>query len=100
MEKRKPTYDLESIKDEFSSVDTLRMTRTAQNDALALGFILQDVVDTIQAITRKHFVKSMTSYADYTCWQDVYSVPREGEILYVKFTTDDEGKLLISFKRQ
>ncbi len=37
MEKRRPTYDLDSIKSEFCTVARLRMTRTARNDALGLG---------------------------------------------------------------
>jgi motility quorum-sensing regulator / GCU-specific mRNA interferase toxin len=100
MEKRKTTYDLDSIKAEFSSVDKLRMTRTARNDAFALGFALQDVVEVIQAMTRRQFYKSMTSIADARVWQDVYHVPAGGIILYVKFTMDHQGKLLISFKEK
>ena len=45
MEKRKPTYDLESFKSEFCAVDRLRMTGTARATAFALGFTLQDVVE-------------------------------------------------------
>ncbi len=100
MEKRKPTYDLESFRSEFCAVDRLRMTRTARDSALALGFSLQDVVDAIQAMTRQHFVKSMTTFADSRIWQDVYHVPFGGVVLYVKFMVDDEGKLLISFKEK
>ena len=33
-------------------------------------------------------------------WQDVYHVPCSGYILYVKFTVDGEGKLLLSFKEK
>ncbi len=76
------------------------MTRTARDSALALGFSLQDVVDAIQAMTRQHFVKSMTTFADSRIWQDVYHVPFGGVVLYVKFMVDDEGKLLISFKEK
>lgn len=100
MEKRTPTYDLESIKAEFCEVARLRMTRTARNDAFALGFSLRDVIDVIQSMTRKQFYKSMTSDADSRIWQDVYHVPVGDIVLYVKFTMDDEGKLLISFKEK
>lgn len=98
--KRTPTFDLTSIKAEFSTVRCLRITRTAHNTACALGFSLQDIVDIIQSIARKHFYKSMTSYSDYQIWQDVYYVPYEDIILYIKFTIDDEGQLLISFKEK
>ena len=100
MEKLKPTYDLDSIKAEFTSVEKLRITRTATDTAFALGYWLQDVVDVIQGMSRSHFVKSMTSLADHRVWQDVYNVRHRGRRLYVKFTVDADGDLLISFKEK
>ena len=75
MEKRRPTYDLEGFRLEFCSVQALRMTRTAQNTAWALGLSLADAVLVVQSMKREHFYKSMTSFADHTIWQDVYRVP-------------------------
>lgn len=100
MEKQRPTYDLDSFKSEFCSVERLRMTGTARNAAFALGFVLQDVVDVIQSMTRQQFYKSMTSLADVKIWQDVYHVPYSGLVLYVKLTVDDDGKLLLSLKEK
>ena len=100
MEKRKPHYDLASIKATFATVDALRMTRTAHDCALGLGLLLQDVVDLIQEMTREQFFKSMTSKANVAVWQDVYFVPWGGTVLYVKFTTDAEGYLVISLKEK
>ena len=34
------------------------------------------------------FVKSMTTFADHRVWQDVYHVPAEALVLYVKFQAD------------
>ena len=76
------------------------MTRTAQNCAFGLGMVLQDVVELIQAMTREHFYKSMTSRANSAIWQDVYHVPWGTIVLYVKFTTDAEGYLVISLKER
>lgn len=76
------------------------MTRTARNEAFAMGFSLRDVVSAVQSMTRKQFYKSMTSHADSRIWQDVYHVPVGDIVLYVKFTMDGEGKLLISFKEK
>jgi motility quorum-sensing regulator/GCU-specific mRNA interferase toxin len=76
------------------------MTRTAQNAAFSLGLTRQDVVALIQTMTREQFSKSMTSVADHRIWQDVYRVPLGGLVLYVKFTTDAEGYLVISFKEK
>jgi motility quorum-sensing regulator / GCU-specific mRNA interferase toxin len=76
------------------------MTRTAQSTAFSLGILLADVVNIIQAMSREQFYKSMTSLADHRIWQDVYQVPFESLILYVKFTTDAQGYLVISFKEK
>lgn len=100
MEKRRPHYDLGTIKTTFCEVRALRITRTALQCARALNMTLDDVVDCIQAITREHFYKSMTAIANSAIWQDVYHAPYRGVILYVKFTTDAEGYLVISFKER
>ncbi len=100
MEKRTPHYALQSIKVTFTSVASLRMTATARNSAFGLGFLGADIVRIIQAMTREHFYKSMTSLADHRVWQDVYHVPLGTTLLYVKFTTDVHGHLVISFKEK
>jgi motility quorum-sensing regulator/GCU-specific mRNA interferase toxin len=100
VEKRTPHYALDSIKATLTTSASLRMTRTAQNTAFALGILLADVVKIIQAMSREQFYKSMTSLADHRIWQDVYQVPFESLILYVKFTTDAQGYLVISFKEK
>jgi motility quorum-sensing regulator/GCU-specific mRNA interferase toxin len=68
--------------------------------ARALNLTLEDVVACIQALTREHFYKSMTALANTAIWQDVYHAPYRGLVLYVKFTTDAEGYLVISFKER
>ena len=57
------------------------------------------VVAVIQALSGGDLDKSMTSIADHRIWQEVY-LPRAGaQTLYVKFTLDAGGSLLlISFK--
>lgn len=62
------------------------MTKVARDAAFALGLLLADVVRIIQRITREQFYKSMTSLADRRIWQDVYRVPVESTVPYVKFT--------------
>ena len=100
VEKRTPHYALDSIKASFTTAASLRMTKTAQNSALSMGLFLADVVTLIQGMTREHFYKSMTTLADQRIWQDVYHVPFEGLVLYVKFTTDPQGYLVISLKEK
>ena len=98
-EKRKPTYDLDAFKAAFSSEDKLRVTGTALKGAAALGFGRGEIVAIIQTMQRSQFYKSMTAYADYRVWQDVYHVPSAAGLLYVKFTADALTEfLLLSFK--
>lgn len=54
----------------------------------------------VQSISRDHFYKSMTSLADHRIWQDVYHAHVGDLVLYVKFTTDSEGYLVISLKEK
>lgn len=42
----------------------------------------------------------MTSFADHTIWQDVYHVPYDDTVLYVKFTVDAEGHIVISLEEK
>ncbi|WP_287072718.1 type II toxin-antitoxin system MqsR family toxin [Mesorhizobium sp.] len=55
----------------------------------------------IGSITRKIFVKSMTTFADHRVWQDVYHVPARELVLYVKFQADVvTGFTVMSFKEK
>jgi motility quorum-sensing regulator/GCU-specific mRNA interferase toxin len=100
VEKRRPRHSLAGIKAEFSEVAALRITRTALTCASALDISLEDVVAVIQSLTAKDFYKSMTSQVASSIWQDVYHATWRGTALYVKFTTDREGYLVISFKEK
>ncbi len=100
MEKLLPHFALGTIKVAFSTVAGLRMTKSALTASEALGLTLSDVVALIQGLTPEQFYKSMTSLADHRIWQDVYHVPHGGTVLYVKFTTDAEGYLVISLKEK
>jgi hypothetical protein len=100
VEKRKPHYALGTIKATFTSVRLLRITKTAIRCAEGLGISMQGVVDIIQGMTRDQFYKAMTSDVNSAIWQDVYHVPHGAFVLYVKFTTDIEGYLVISFKEK
>jgi motility quorum-sensing regulator/GCU-specific mRNA interferase toxin len=101
MEKRRRTYDLDAIKAAIGSVETLTMTRSAFSDALSLGFNRSGIVAVIQGIQRPMFYKSMTTLADHRTWQDVYHVPADGPVLYVKFQADVVTEFqLMSFKEK
>ncbi len=100
MEKRKRTYDLEEIKNAFSGMDQLRITSTGYKNAIALGIRRSDIVEIIQSLNPSDFYKSMTTYDDSRIWQDVYHAKYGDLVLYVKFTKDHEGYLIISFKEK
>ena len=100
MEKKKPHYSLDTIKATFVTVRALRITKTATRCAETIGITLEEVVGIVQGMTREQFYKSMTSDANRAIWQDVYHVPHAAIVLYVKFTTDAEGYLVISFKER
>jgi len=96
MEKFNPSYNLS----EFKQSD-FRITRTAQRNAEDLGFELKNIREVISTMELKHFYKSMTSYANHKIWQDVYHVPYENMILYVKFTQNVISEfMLLSFKEK
>ncbi len=47
------------------------------------------------------FVKSMTTLADHRTWQDVYHVPADDLVLYVKFQADVVTEFrVMSFKER
>lgn len=101
MDKSRPTYDLEAIKATLGSVETLAMTSTALRDAIGLGFDRAGVAATISGIDRRMFYKSMTTFADHRVWQDVYHIPAEGMVLYVKFQSDVVTEFrVMSFKER
>lgn len=100
-EKGRPTHDLAAFKAAMSDPKTRNITGVALRDAAALGFDSNDIAAVVQTIEAKHFYKSMTSHHSHKVWQDVYHVPCENLVLYVKFTDDvmTEFKLL-SFKEK
>lgn len=100
-EKRLPTYDLEAIKSQLGDAETLVITRTAQINALELGFDDEGVAEIIRSINRPMFYKSMTTNQDHRIWQDVYHVPVDGMIVYIKFQAAGITEFfVVSFKEK
>jgi motility quorum-sensing regulator / GCU-specific mRNA interferase toxin len=56
MEKRRQTYDLETIKLVLRSVESLAITTSALRDAIRLGFDRGAIAATITGMERKMFV--------------------------------------------
>lgn len=96
MELFRPTFDLEEFKASDYSI-----TKTALHGAMLLGMDDEDIDATIASMKREHFYKSMTAYKDSKIWQDVYHVPYEDKILYIKFTKEAISEFtLLSFKEK
>ena len=101
MEKRKPSHDLAAFQATVSAPDGLSITATATRSAFALGFDRRAIVGALRMLTRKHFYKSMTAYANPRSWQDVYHLPYADIVLYIKFTDDAVTEFtVLSFKEK
>ncbi len=96
---RKPHYALRSVKAAFADAARINRTMIAATGAEDLAMDEQAVVDAIAGLTAGDFDKSMPSDREPAVWQDVYKPVVAGRELYVKFTLDSQGELLlISFK--
>ncbi|MBQ7197680.1 MAG: type II toxin-antitoxin system MqsR family toxin [Selenomonadaceae bacterium] len=96
MDKFIPTYNLEEFK-----TSNFKITITASQTAFKLGFDEDDIRELVSTMEDKHFYKSMTSYTNHKIWQDVYHVPYENIIIYVKFTQNVISEFtLLSFKEK
>ena len=84
-----------------SKIPIFFITRTAYGTALDLGFNEGGIRRIVSTMQESHFYKSMTSYANHKIWQDVYHVPYEDMIIYVKFTQNVISEFtLLSFKEK
>ncbi len=100
-QKGDPSYDIADIKSAFSSVEQLRMTKSAMEGQYELGFSDQDVVDVIQSLTKDDFYKSMSpKHPEFQKPQDVYTPVFRNVELYVKFQADKRGEMIVSFKER
>lgn len=99
MEKRRPHYNLELIKQQMNSVDTLSLTGSARNGIKSAKMKLQDAWLVMQGLSMANFYKSMTVYANNKVWQDVYHADWKGTPLYIKFQREDDY-FIVSFKKE
>lgn len=101
MEKRRPHYPLELIRQLAADPARARFTRVALDGAAELGFDTATMRCIIGKLRREEFYKSMTTYADAAIWQDVYRPVACGMSLYIKLTVyTEENLLVVSFKRR
>ncbi|MCA0359029.1 MAG: type II toxin-antitoxin system MqsR family toxin [Proteobacteria bacterium] len=99
--KRNPHHALAAIQTKFATVAGLEITRVATENARALGYGLQDVVDAVQALQGGDFIKSETAHSppNSKVWHDTYNLPWDGRVLFLKFAGETLIDLtLTSFK--
>jgi Motility quorum-sensing regulator, toxin of MqsA len=96
---RRPRYPLSAVTAAFADVRRLNWTMSAALGADDLGWRSRRSSMSSPDWVNRDFDKSMPSEIDPAVWQDVYKPTQGGRELYVKFTVDAQGKLLlISFK--
>ena len=99
MERRVRSYPLADIKAAFANSATLNRTKVSIRDAARMGMAGGAVAAVVQGLQAREFDKSATGHHDHTKWHDSYKPTVGGRPLYLKFTLDDQGKLLLtSFK--
>ncbi len=100
MEKSTPHHNLDEVKS-LVQAKAVRVTGTAVRSAFALDLEYPDILNTVLALSRNDFFKSMTSYSDHRSWQDVYHPNTEAGKVYLKLTIREEERvkvLVLSFK--
>lgn len=99
MEKRRPHYDLNRIKELFQIGSSRLVTGTALDHAAELHLYRADIVECVLELTHREFYKSMTSHHDHRLWQDVYHPTFRERQLYVKIQISPDGKaVVVQFK--
>jgi len=96
VEKRTPHCQLSIVK-ALIEAGKVRSTFSALAGAAALGFDFDGMIAVVLALTPRDFYKSMTTYADYRVWQDVYRPTTSAGEVYLKLTVIDDV-LIVSFK--
>ena len=101
MEKRKPHYDLATVKIAVQQRGADAFTATALVGAQAMGLDSAQAIRLVCEMKRADFYKSMTTHATNQVWQDVYHpVAPNGKVAYVKITLRAKGSIVIQFKEK
>lgn len=92
MEKRIPHYNLTAVQTMVFDKASRPFTISALRGGLELGLSEPEMRIVVLALSRRHFYKSMTTYADHREWQDVYLGATEGGVaVYIKITDYADG---------
>lgn len=99
--KTAPHHPLSGIQAKFADVESLEITTSALRSANVIGYSLEDVIDVVQSLEKRDFVKSETQHSppNSRVWHDTYKAPMDGMWLYLKFAGETLVDVaLVSFK--
>lgn len=98
MEKSRPHHHLPAVK-KLVAEGKVHIRQVALQGAAELGLGVRDILVVVAALENRDFYKSMASFGDHTCWQDVYHPETVAGMIYLKLTVC-EDLLVISFKEK
>jgi motility quorum-sensing regulator/GCU-specific mRNA interferase toxin len=93
-----PTYDLSTLQS-LVRAGHYRVTLSAKQGAVALGFDTSDIEACVLSLTMKDFYKTMAAEKIPGLFQDVYRPVYAGWEIYVKLQVTSEA-VVISFKER
>lgn len=99
-EKRVPHYSLKLIKELIKQRKYFIRKIAIDNAICDFGINCKELLEYVLQIEENYFYKSMTSQYDNKLWQDVYHVPIEQDIAYVKLQIVSDESVVIQFKRK
>lgn len=101
MEKKRPHYSLDAVRQIVVVRRVNAFTATALVGAAQLGLSPDEAVEVVLGMKHSAFYKSMTTHADHTIWQDVYHVGlKSRRVAYIKVTLRENGIVVIQFKEK
>lgn len=101
MEKKRPHYSLDAIRQIVVVRQINAFTATALVGAAQLGLSPDEAVEVVLGMKPNAFFKSMTTHAVHTIWQDVYHITLKSKRLaYIKVTLRENGIVVIQFKEK
>jgi motility quorum-sensing regulator/GCU-specific mRNA interferase toxin len=100
VEKRTPHYDLARVQATVARLGAAAFTKSALDGGRTMGLTSAEMAAVIAVLTRRHFYKSITTYADHRVWQDVYhAATAVRKDTYIKITLRDAAPV-IQFKEK
>lgn len=95
-----PSYDLSVLQKAVAKNPENSFTSSALRGISETDLSFDEAVELIALIEPINFYKSMPCNNGSGWYQDVYTVPYQETVMYIKFTNYPHGKVVISFKER